>query len=92
MTPQQKDFEVWAEADFNLIKTDTGNYISGYTLRAWQAWKAGQARQAIADKKMPMTEQQSISFLNEWATTSRSLKLISFIRAIESHHNIGVNP
>ena len=48
MSTQREAFEKWAAADFNLVTTDSGAYISGYTLTAWAAWKAAQAAMQAA--------------------------------------------
>ena len=53
---------------------------------------AKQFREADRASRVPMTEAQVASFLDAWATSSRSMKLIGLIRAIESHYSIGATP
>ena len=58
-------------------------YATAYALAAVEAYRAS---------RVPMTEAQVASFLDAWATSSRSMKLIGLIRAIESHYSIGAPP
>ena len=87
MSADREEFEshvlVWWRA---INRDSTGNYVAAGTADAWELWQAAQA------SLVPMAEGEAASFLDAWATSSRSLKLIGLIRAVEKHHGIGAKP
>ena len=90
MSAQREAFEAHVLIWWRAINRDsTGDYVAAGTSDAWELWQAAQAAMPVPASRVPMTEEQAASFLDAWATSSGSLKLIGLIRAIESHHGIG---